>query len=105
MGTEEAPGTKAEPRKCRDRKAGKIDLTCELDEGHVCEEHAPEPCPPGCEGGWHYAECTWHQEVRYDGSRHDTTTREVVYWEPVDHVAEATRHLMAATRRRRPDDD
>lgn len=79
--------TETEPRKCRAIKSGRIDLHCTEPEGH---DHPAEGEPT-----WHSAVYTSHQDITYDGSRHTVDTVERVTWEPVDHIAEVTRHLMA----------
>ena len=91
--------TEAEPRKCRAAKRGVVDLSCILAEDHACRGHEPGSCPEGCTGGWHQAVYTEHREVSYDGSRHTISIVETAIWEPVDHAAEAARHIVAATRR------
>lgn len=77
--------------KCRDVKRGAVDLQCTLPLGH-------DKPGGGQPGTWHEAMYTEHREVTYDGARHVIDLTEHVIWEPVDHVAEATRHLMAGRR-------
>lgn len=77
-----------EPRKCRAVKHGGITLHCTEPEGHDQEPDAT----------WHKAVYRKHEEHEYDGARHVIDATETVWWEPVDHVAEATRHLMAGRR-------
>ncbi len=74
--TDAKPGAE----KCRDVKHGRIDLHCTRTRGHE---------------GWHEADYADHQEVTYDGARHTVHMTEHVEWEPVDHVKEAVRHIMA----------
>lgn len=76
--------TDQEVPRCYAVKQGRVTLTCELDEGH---------------DGWHEATYTDHQEVTYQGARHVVDLTEAVTWEPVDHVAEAVRHITAKGRR------
>lgn len=90
MSTETEPTTgdgKSEPRKCRAHKVGRVDLNCTELEGH--------DRPAKGEGTWHRAVCRSRQEITYDGGRHVIEQAETVEWEPLDHVGEATRHLMA----------
>ncbi|HEV2376193.1 MAG TPA: hypothetical protein VGS19_28990 [Streptosporangiaceae bacterium] len=68
---------------CRDVKHGRVTLLCELEEGHE---------------GWHKAVYTQHEEVTYQGSHHVMDLTETVTWEPVDHLAEAVRHIAAKGR-------
>jgi len=77
--------TEDKPRKCGDLKRGNIDLRCVLLPGHAV----------GPEATWHAATCTENRIVEYDGARHEIHMRETVTWEPVDHMAEAVRHLIA----------
>ena len=75
--------------KCRAVKHGRVELHCTKPRGH----------DSGDDPTWHEAVFTEHQEISYDGAHHVVDLREVVTWEPVDHVAEATRHLMAGRNR------
>lgn len=68
--------------KCRAVKHGRVDLHCTLPKDHAGDE-------------WHQATFTAHQEITYDGAHHVIHSVETVTWEPVDHIREATRHLMA----------
>jgi hypothetical protein len=81
-----------EPRKCRAVKHGGVTLHCTEPEGH---DGGPDPT-------WHKAVYSEHREVNYDGAYHVIDMTERVTWEPVDHVAEAVRHLTA---KRGPGDD
>jgi len=81
--------------KCGDLKSGGVDLRCSLPEGHA-DGYEPDS---GGEAYWHEGIVTDHREITYGGARHVVDTTETVTWEPVDHIAEATRHLMAAWRR------
>ena len=74
-------------RKCHDVKNGRIDLHCTEPEGHAW--------PAEGEPTWHKAVYSSRQEITYDGAYHLVEQTETVTWEPVDHAAEATRHLMA----------
>ena len=76
---------KTGPRKCRAVKHGGVTLHCTEDEDH----------DKGPDATWHRAVYHEHREVTYDGAHHVIDMTETVTWEPVDHVAEATRHLMA----------
>jgi hypothetical protein len=80
--------------KCGAVKHGVVDLQCEEDRGH------DEP-KDGLRGTWHEATLVDQREVTYPGARHLIDSRETVSWEPVDHAAEATRHLMAGRKRPR----
>lgn len=85
----EVPAPEAKPatvavtggEKCRAVKHGGTTLLC------------GEPKDHG--GTWHKATYTESREVVYDGSHHVIHMTETVTWEPVDHVREATRHIMA----------
>jgi hypothetical protein len=81
-----------ETPKCRAGKHGVVDLECELPLGHA------DDYKPGTESeeGWHKSVLTRHEDITYSSSHHVIHITETVTWEPVDHVAEATRHLMAA---------
>lgn len=89
-GTEGAISAEGELRKCRAVKQGRINLLCTEPEGHDRQAEG-EPT-------WHRALYTSSQQVRYDGARHTIEQTEIVEWEPVDHIAEAGRHLTAARR-------
>ena len=92
MSTEDTPAAVPDgPRKCRAVKHGRVDLHCTEPEGH----DRPKEGDPT----WHMAVYTDHHEVTYDGARHVVHLVETVTWEPVDHAAEAARHLMAAVQR------
>jgi hypothetical protein len=73
---------------CRSIKQGVTDLRCSLERGH----DEPQGGQPGT---WHESVYTERREVDYPGARHEIKITEIVTWEPVDHAAEATRHLMA----------
>lgn len=75
--------------KCRAVKHGRVDLHCTEPKGHD-GQRGPDY--------WHKATFTDHQEITYDGARHVIHSVETVTWEPVDHIREATRHLMAGRR-------
>jgi len=95
---QELPAPAGPARKCRVVKHGRVDLLCILPEGHTA---AYQP-GSGTEDGWHMSVLTEHQETSYDGAHHVVDFTETVRWEPVDHIAEATRHLLAGRRRDRP---
>lgn len=80
--------------KCRAVKHGVVDLQCSLAAGH----DRPEDGKPG---SWHTARLTDRRDIDYDGAHHTIIITETVTWEPVDHAAEAARHLMAGSRRDR----
>jgi hypothetical protein len=91
MTAETQEAAKEEPLKCRDVKYGPVELYCELDAGHA----------EGPDGTWHEATFRDHREIAYSGSRHVVDTVEHVTWEPVDHAAEAVRHLTAGMKRKK----
>jgi hypothetical protein len=80
--------------KCRAVKHGAVDLQCSLPADH----DRPEDDKPGT---WHESALTERREIDYDGAHHLIVITETVTWEPVDHAAEAARHLMAGRRRDR----
>ncbi len=84
----EATAKTAPAEKCRDLKRGRVDLHCTLPRGHA----------DGKDGTWHEAMYTDHQMITYDGATHTVHVTEHVTWEPLDHVREAVRHLMAGRR-------
>jgi hypothetical protein len=77
----------AEPRKCRAVKGGRIDLHCTEPDGH--------DRPAEGEPTWHRAVYVSRQEIDYDGAHHVIEQTETVEWEPLDHIGESVRHLMA----------
>jgi hypothetical protein len=80
--------------KCRAVKHGVVDLQCSL----AADHDRPVDDKPGT---WHTATLTDRREIDYDGARHSIVTTETVTWEPVDHAAEAVRHIMAGRLRDR----
>jgi hypothetical protein len=80
--------------KCGAVKHGGVTLRCGVRRDH----DKPQDGKPGT---WHMASYTDTREIVYDGSHHEIRTTETVTWEPVDHIREATRHILAA----RPDPD
>jgi hypothetical protein len=78
--------------KCRAVKHGVIDLQCEWPRDH----ERPQDGKPGT---WHEAGYVDRREVTYDGARHVIVITETVTWEPVDHAAEAARHMVAGRNR------
>ena len=67
--------------RCYEPKQGRVDLTCELADGHE---------------GWHKATYTDHQEVVYQGAHHDVHLTETVTWEgSKPQIAAALRHITA----------
>jgi hypothetical protein len=66
--------------RCGAVKHGGVTLHCTLPEKHE---------------GWHKGDLTDHREIVYDGSHHVIHTVETVTWEPVDHIHEAVRHMLA----------
>lgn len=76
-GTEESTevaGPVPPPDRCYAVKHGRVDLTCELDEGHE---------------GWHKATFTDHQEIIYQGAHHVVDMTETVTWEGARRVIAA----------------
>jgi hypothetical protein len=72
--------TEHEVQLCRAIKNGMVSLQCELPDGHE---------------GWHKGVYYDRSEVTYLGSHHVVERTETVTWEPLDHVKEAVRHMMA----------
>jgi len=76
------------PETCRSVKRGGTDLLCSLERGH---DEPTEERP----ATWHRAVFLNRSEIDYPGGHHEIKLVETVTWKPVDHAAEAARHLMA----------
>lgn len=74
--------------KCGAVKHGVVDLRCTEERGH---DESTEERP----ATWHQAVYTSSHDVDYPGARHHAEVTETVTWEPLDHAAEAARHILA----------
>jgi hypothetical protein len=83
MAVDEDPSEEA---LCLARKAGRVDLLCELPISHVAE------------GDWHMATYTDHQKITYLGARHIVHVTETVSWEPRSPVKEALERMKGELR-------
>ena len=76
---------------CGAVKHGVVDLRCSEERGHD-EPTQERPAT------WHEAVYVSRHEVDYPGAHHVVNVTETVTWEPVDHAAEASRHILAIRR-------
>lgn len=92
MSSTEGSGPETTRPSLRPREDGTEEICGAVKQGGVtlrCTE------PEGHEPAWHKAVYTEHREIDYDGAHHVIHMVETVTWKPVDHIREATRHIMA----------